>query len=89
VLGIELPHGFVRDLHYNATDDLVVAAILGRGAWTLTGVFQGGRGELLARQEAPIARQWMRSQLGPGTVEQLRLDQPKVPAVAVPVEFEE
>jgi hypothetical protein len=31
----------------------------------------------------------LRSQLGPGTAEQLRLDQLKVPPVAVPAEFEE
>lgn len=40
VLSSELPHGFVRDLHYNATDDVLVAAILGRGAWLLPNVSQ-------------------------------------------------
>ena len=40
VLSSELPHGFVRDLHYNATDDVLVAGILGRGAWLLPNVSQ-------------------------------------------------
>jgi hypothetical protein len=41
VLSTELPHGFVRDLHYNQTDDLLVAGLLGRGAWLLPDVSQG------------------------------------------------
>jgi hypothetical protein len=55
VLSSELPHGLVRDLHYNAEQDVVVAALLGRGAWTLTGFFQSN--------PDPIARQGVSRQL--------------------------
>jgi hypothetical protein len=89
VLSSELPHGFVRDLHYNPTNDLVVAGLLGRGAWTLTGFFQGERQELIARQGVPIVSQGVRSQLSRATVEGFRLDLPAVPSVAVPAQFEE
>jgi hypothetical protein len=41
-LATKLPHGLVNDLHYNYTDNVLVAGILGRGAWTLTGFFGGG-----------------------------------------------
>jgi hypothetical protein len=34
-LGAGLPNVFVWDLDYNATDDVLVAGTLGRGAWTL------------------------------------------------------
>jgi hypothetical protein len=89
VLSSALPHGFVRDLHYNPTNDLVVAGLLGRGAWTLTGFFQGERQELIARQGVPIVSQGVRSQLSRATVEGFHLDLPSVPPVAVPAQFEE
>lgn len=38
-LGRRLPRGFVLDLHYDSTDDVVVAGILGRGVWTLPNAF--------------------------------------------------
>jgi len=34
-LGKALPNAVVMDLHYDATDDLLLAGTLGRGAWTL------------------------------------------------------
>ncbi|HEX7932712.1 MAG TPA: sialidase family protein [Paraburkholderia sp.] len=34
-LSTRLPHGLVSDLHYNATDNVLLAGLLGRGAWTL------------------------------------------------------
>jgi hypothetical protein len=40
-LSTKLPHGLVLDLHYDANDDVLVAGLLGRGAWTLTGFFGG------------------------------------------------
>jgi hypothetical protein len=42
-LGRHLPHGLVLDLRYNYRADVLVAGILGRGAWTLSH-FGGGRG---------------------------------------------
>jgi hypothetical protein len=47
----QLPHGLVLDLHYDANDDVLVAAFLGRGAWTLSGFF----GSNVAYVEAPQA----------------------------------
>ena len=41
-LGKKFPHGFVLDLHYDSTDDVLVAGTLGRGAWTLPNAFQDG-----------------------------------------------
>jgi hypothetical protein len=38
------PNALVMDLHYDYTDDVLVAGTLGRGAWTLTGFFRGGGG---------------------------------------------
>jgi hypothetical protein len=40
-LGTALPHGLVTDLRYNVADDVLVAAVFGRGAWILSGFFQG------------------------------------------------
>jgi hypothetical protein len=40
-LGSNLPHGLVLDLRYNYRANVLVAAVLGRGAWTLTGYFTG------------------------------------------------
>ncbi|MDQ2868902.1 MAG: hypothetical protein M3R59_10930, partial [Verrucomicrobiota bacterium] len=39
-----LPHALFRDLHYDYTDNVLVAGALGRGAWTLTNFFRGGGG---------------------------------------------
>jgi hypothetical protein len=35
------PNALVQDLRYDPADDVLVAALLGRGAWTLSGFFQG------------------------------------------------
>ena len=35
-MSTQLAHGLVTDLHYDATDDVLLAGLLGRGAWTLT-----------------------------------------------------
>jgi hypothetical protein len=47
----QLPHGMVRDLHYDANDDVLVAGFLGRGAWTLSGFF--GSAVAVADAELP------------------------------------
>jgi hypothetical protein len=77
VLSSGLPHGFVHDLHYNATHDVLVAGILGRGAWTLTGFFQGTGTSVVALQEA-------RSQPREAAVRRFDLDLPVMLPVAVP-----
>jgi hypothetical protein len=38
-LGANLPHRVAQDLHDDATDDLLLAGTLGRGAWTLANPF--------------------------------------------------
>jgi hypothetical protein len=38
-LGDNLPHALVMDLRYSATDNLLLAGTLGRGAWTLANPF--------------------------------------------------
>lgn len=35
ILGKDLPHGIVWDLHFNYEDNVLVAGMLGRGAWKL------------------------------------------------------
>ena len=39
-----MPKALVYDLHYEYTDNVLVAGTLGRGVWTLTGFFRGGGG---------------------------------------------
>jgi hypothetical protein len=41
-LGDGLPHALTLDLHYDYTDNVLVAGTLGRGAWTLTNPFDTG-----------------------------------------------
>jgi hypothetical protein len=41
-LGSNLPHGLVLDLRYNEQADVLIAGILGRGAWTLNHALAGG-----------------------------------------------
>jgi hypothetical protein len=41
-LGSNLPHGLVLDLRYNEQADVLIAGILGRGAWTLNHSLAGG-----------------------------------------------
>jgi len=51
-LSAGLPHGLVLDLHYDYTNDVLVAGILGRGAWTLTSFFRDGGGTGAAAAQA-------------------------------------
>jgi hypothetical protein len=37
-----LPHGLVLDLHYYYETNTLIAGLLGRGAWKLSGYFRGG-----------------------------------------------
>jgi hypothetical protein len=73
-----LPHGFVLDLHYNVTNDVLAAGLLGRGAWTLPNFFQGGGTGLVALQGA-------RSRPSGTQVGGFDLNVPLMPPVAVPV----
>ncbi len=77
VLGSGLPNGFVLDLHYNSTHDVLVAGILGRGAWTLPNFFEGGGTGLLTLPGA-------RSQRSKAEVGGFDLTVPLMPPVAVP-----
>ena len=43
-LSTGIPNALVQDLHYDYTNDVLVAGSLGRGAWTLTSFFRGGGG---------------------------------------------
>src|SRR5262249_5219886 len=47
-LGDGLPHVQVFDLHYDYTDDVLLAGTLGRGAWTLSNPFSSGQALLAA-----------------------------------------
>jgi len=40
-VGSGIPHGLVMDVRYTAACDVLSAGMLGRGAWTITGVFRG------------------------------------------------
>lgn len=42
-LSSKLPNVQVSDLHYDYTKNVLAAGTLGRGAWTLTGFFPGGK----------------------------------------------
>jgi hypothetical protein len=41
LLGTGLPHTLAQDIHYDYTDNVLVAGTLGRGAWTLSNPFGG------------------------------------------------
>jgi hypothetical protein len=41
-VGTNLPHNPVLDLRYNYKANVLIAAVIGRGAWTLTNFFTGG-----------------------------------------------
>jgi len=43
-LSTGISNALVQDLHYDYTNNVLVAGSLGRGAWTLTSFFQGGGG---------------------------------------------
>ena len=43
-LSTGIPNALVQDLHYDYTNDVLVAGSLGRGSWTLTSFFRGGGG---------------------------------------------
>jgi hypothetical protein len=56
-LSTGLPHGLVLDLRYDYATNVLVAGILGRGAWTLKNVFPGGGGGALGVSSVvPLAR---------------------------------
>ena len=55
-LGENLPHVQVFDLHYDYTDNVLVAGTLGRGAWTLTNPFgSSGAAPLVATVSAGVS----------------------------------
>jgi hypothetical protein len=43
-LSTGIPNALVQDLHYDYTNNVLVAGSLGRGGWTLTNFFRGGGG---------------------------------------------
>jgi hypothetical protein len=43
-LSTGIPNALVQDLHYDYTNDVLVAGSLGRGSWTLSIFFRGGGG---------------------------------------------
>jgi hypothetical protein len=43
-LSTGIPNALVQDLHYDYTNNVLVAGSLGRGAWTLTNFFRDGGG---------------------------------------------
>jgi hypothetical protein len=47
VLGEGLPHALALDLHYDYTDNVLLAGTLGRGAWTLSDPFSSGGGSFV------------------------------------------
>jgi hypothetical protein len=47
-LGTGLPNALFFDLHYDSASDLLVAGSLGRGVWTLSRFFRGGKGAVIA-----------------------------------------
>ncbi len=71
-----IPNAFVVDLHYQSTNDVLVAGTLGRGAWTLANFFLGGPGPMTAPRG--------RSQTSRAEVRGFDLNLPVMPPVAVP-----
>jgi hypothetical protein len=72
VLGAGLPHALAIDLHYDYTDNLLLAGTLGRGAWTLTNPFPSGEALLAAPVSLqPSAGSLKLSQVQPLFVEAL------------------
>lgn len=43
-LSTGIPNALVQDLHYDYSNDVLVAGSLGRGSWTLSSFFRGGGG---------------------------------------------
>ena len=56
-----LPPALVLDLHYDYTDNVLVAGMLGRGSWTIAGPFATGieaeipRSKALPRPNGPVS----------------------------------
>jgi hypothetical protein len=48
LLGNGLPHTLAIDIHYDYSDNVLVAGTLGRGAWTLSNPFSSGEAPLAA-----------------------------------------
>jgi hypothetical protein len=55
-LSSKLPRVLVADLHYDYTNNVLVAGTLGRGAWTLTEAFAGGKNSAQAAQPAQASQ---------------------------------
>jgi hypothetical protein len=47
------PKALVQDLHYDYTNDVLVAGTLGRGSWTLSSFFRGGGGTGAIASQTP------------------------------------
>jgi hypothetical protein len=45
----EISNALLQDLHYDSTDNVLVAGTLGRGAWTVSRFFRGGESDAVAR----------------------------------------
>jgi hypothetical protein len=56
-LSTGIPNALVQDLHYDYTNDVLVAGSLGRGSWTLTSFFRGGGGTGLVATTSGSANQ--------------------------------
>jgi len=54
-LSTAIPNALVLDLHYDYTNNTLVAGTLGRGSWTLTSFFRGGGGTGTAVASGPAA----------------------------------
>jgi hypothetical protein len=74
-LSSALPNALVQDLHYDYTNNVLVAGSLGRGSWTLSNFFRGGGGT------GAIATQTLSQPSLPGNI-QPPLDLPPIPAEA-------
>jgi hypothetical protein len=69
------PKALVQDLHYDYTNDVLVAGSLGRGFWTLSSFFRGGGGTGAIASQTP-SQQSTPSNIPPP------LDLPPIPAEA-------
>jgi hypothetical protein len=70
------PNALVQDLHYDYTNNVLVAGSLGRGTWTLSGFFRGGSGTGLVASRAASQPS--------GSADNIpRLDLPPVAPVAI------
>ncbi len=87
-LGKGLPPAFVRDLHYNSANDILIAGTLGRGAWTLPNIFRGngdrpGKAAIQGIEGQPIVTNTRAVEASSAEGAELNLDAELVPPVAV------